>query len=224
MKKSSRGLSTVVSVMILVLLVIVAVGIVAVVVNNIINKNIDQTDNCGLKSLSKITLDKRYTCYYNRTAEGPLGICNNDAQCLIPDMNYVCMKPGTPQSYCLYSDGHQYISVSMGDVEVDKLIVTLIDDRSSKNYEIVDGVVKGDILNYIPGDLYGGAPNQPPLILKKNEGHTYFTALNMLPTENEKPNSVKIRPVIGGNTCEVADEIREIGFCNPDDGFPDIIP
>ncbi len=221
MKKSSRGLSTVVSVMILVLLVIVAVGIVAVVVNNIINKNIDQTDNCGLKSLSKITLDKRYTCYYNRTAEGPLGICNNDAQCLIPDMNYVCMKPGTPQSYCLYSDGHQYISISMEDVEVDKLIVTLIDDKGSKNYEIVDGVFKYDIKNYVPGITLGDSSN---LILKKNEGHTYLVHITYLPTANEKPNSVKIRPVIGGNTCEVADEIREIGFCNPDDGFPDIIP
>ncbi|MBS3066158.1 hypothetical protein J4229_03890 [Candidatus Pacearchaeota archaeon] len=223
MKKSSRGLSTVVSVMILVLLVIVAVGIVAVVVNNIINRNINQTDNCGLKSLNKITLDKRYTCFYNRTAEDSITGCPSTPCVDIPGSIDVCMNPGV-NGYCIHITGFQYISVSMGNVEVDKLIVTLTDDRGSKNYEIIDGVVKGDILNYIPGDLYGGAPNQPPLILKKNEGHTYFTALNMLPTENEKPKSVKIRPVIGGNTCEVADEIREIGFCNPDDGFPDIIP
>jgi hypothetical protein len=60
--KNRRGISTVLETVIMIALVISAISIIWVVVNNLVQKNIDQTSSC-FGVFGKVTLNPRYTCY-----------------------------------------------------------------------------------------------------------------------------------------------------------------
>lgn len=59
--KNKRGLSTVISVIILILLTLAVVSSVWVIVNNILNEKIDKSKACDL-NFDKLTLNSEYTC------------------------------------------------------------------------------------------------------------------------------------------------------------------
>ncbi len=65
--KNKRGLSMVVTVVILILLALVAVGLVWSIVKNLINKKIEEME-C-IDTLNKLSLNNRYTCYNSTSKE-----------------------------------------------------------------------------------------------------------------------------------------------------------
>jgi len=129
-KDNKRALSTVVSVLILVALTISAVGIVFVMVNNYLRDQTAKTEKCA-NLLNKITLNEKYTCFWNKT--------DNSAP----------PKPDNPK---------MFISVHVADVDLDKIIITLNSNTGSKNYEVANGITNTEILNYIPLSIVDNTP------------------------------------------------------------------
>ena len=94
-------------------------------------------------------------------------------------------------------------SLSIGDVEVDKIIVAVGSSETIKSYEISDEEKEIDGLTRYPSN------NLTVVSLPgKNSGYTYratgFTG---------KIDSIQIAAVINGNQCEVSDSISEIEIC-----------
>ncbi len=71
MKLNSKGLSAVVTTVILIALVMASISIVWVVVQNLVQKNLDQAQSC-FDIYDKITIDKTLSCY--NTSSGKLKI------------------------------------------------------------------------------------------------------------------------------------------------------
>ncbi|PIN88877.1 hypothetical protein COU57_07000 [Candidatus Pacearchaeota archaeon CG10_big_fil_rev_8_21_14_0_10_32_14] len=226
--KGKRGLSTVVTVLLFVMLTVVAVVIVYGVVSSLINKNIDDTKKCGPDTLNKLTLNKRYTCFFNETElDGGVRLLHDCTIDCEPPPGYIgsCKNVGSGDSQCYKTKGYQYVSINVGDIEIEKVIVGLSDGLDSKAYEIVAGAnpATSSVYNYGVGPTdYDGVESGPPSELKlaKKQGKTYVIRYDALPTVNYKPSKVVISPVIGGKTCGTGDQVLEIPSCDPAFGFP----
>jgi uncharacterized protein YxeA len=109
------------------------------------------------------------------------------------------------QYTCYEQSGNKYtlrFSLSVGDVKVNKIIVSVSSAGSVKSYSIVGGTT-------IPGLVMYSGTNPKTIILPgKNSGLTYnatgFTS---------KIDSVQIAPVFGTTQCEVSDSFSEIENC-----------
>ncbi len=93
-------------------------------------------------------------------------------------------------------------SLNIGDVDIDKVLVSVSSASAVKSYEIskTEGTISG-LSMYPSGSLQVKLP-------EKNAGLTYkatgFTS---------KIDSMQIAPVIGGNLCSVSDSFSEIENC-----------
>lgn len=112
-------------------------------------------------------------------------------------------KVGVNSEYTCYDvdEDEMHVSVEVGDVDIDGLLIVITDETSSVSFELTnEEALIGNLKNYdetyqvkVPG---------------KNAGSTYI-ARNIV----ETPLSIKIAPKINGNLCE-GDTFTNIGFCS----------
>jgi len=158
--KNKKGLSAIVSSLLMVLLVIVIVGVVWGIVNNIIK---DQTDTSCFGNYGKIKFNNDYTCYNSLT---------NELQ----------------------------FSIDVGDIEVEKLIIDLVDIDGSESIEIPTS-------NNPKIKRYNGVYGETILLPAKNGGKTYVIK------DYGEIDSIRVSPFINGQRCEVSDSVNEFYDC-----------
>lgn len=103
------------------------------------------------------------------------------------------------------TNGEVQFFISLGDLEVSGILVSLEGVSGGKSFKISNGASFQYLKNY--GGVYGEIINVPG----KNSGTTYVVDLTSLGISGLK--SIKIAPEIGGNQCEVSDSISAIGNC-----------
>jgi hypothetical protein len=166
-QKNSKGLSEVVTTMILIALSLAALVVVWGFVSNFINKEIGSSESC-FGNYDKIKLNKQYTCY----------------------------EPLVGGNYELR------FSLGIGDISVDKVIVSVYSESAVKSYTITNSpqIISG-LTMYPSGETQIVLPG-------KNSGVTYkatgFTS---------KIDSIEIAPTINSNQCEISDSFSEIDNC-----------
>lgn len=157
---NSKGLSAIVTTLILVALSIAAVVLVWMFMNNLIKKEINKTESC-FGNFDKIKINEQYTC------SG--------------------------------SDFFQF-SLMIGDINIEKVIVSVASEGAVNSYEITNTLGPIEGLTMYDGSL-------DIILPAKNSGLTYII-------NNPAPvDSIQIRPVIGGTTCDMSDSISEIEIC-----------
>ena len=77
--KNKRGLSGVVSVLILVMLVVVLISIVWVMVNNLVRDRLDEAESC-FGVFDQITINGKYTCYNSSSYDIQFSISLSDIE------------------------------------------------------------------------------------------------------------------------------------------------
>lgn len=91
-----------------------------------------------------------------------------------------------------------FISIGVGDIDVEKIIIAVSGASSSSSYELNETGGSPQLKNYT-----GGTEIKMP---EKNSGLTYRLAV-------ERPDSIKVIPVIGGKQCDVTDSTSIISSC-----------
>ena len=170
--QSKKGVSGVVTTVLLIVLVMAAVAIVWGIVQNTLNKQIDSSKSC-FGNFEKVTINPVYTCY-----------------------NLV-----SPGVYTVQ------FSLSIGDIEVDEVVVSVLSDGSTKGYTLITdetGVQVPGLANYDSTGFGTDSIKLPGI----NGGETYiangFTA---------EPDLIKIKPTLDGEPCGVSDTISGIETC-----------
>ncbi len=97
-------------------------------------------------------------------------------------------------------------SLNIGDIEVDKVIVSVSSEGTSKSYTLVNGsgVEVVGLGNY-PNPNFGTDLIRLPV---KNAGLTYVASGFIA-----KADLIKIAPVINDQQCEISDTLANIGAC-----------
>ncbi|MCK4647832.1 hypothetical protein KAT24_02795 [Candidatus Pacearchaeota archaeon] len=165
--KNHKGLSGVITAIILIALVLAATVIVWGVVNNLIRKQMESSEAC-FGNYDKVTINGIYTCYDS------------------------------------IDDTFQF-SLNIGDIEVDKVIVSVSSEGSTNSYTLTNDAQP------IPGLANYSSTGFGTDFIKlpgKNAGRTYIAS-----GFTEKPDLIKIAPIIGGQQCEVSDTISNIEVC-----------
>jgi hypothetical protein len=110
-----------------------------------------------------------------------------------------------PQYTCYETAGtNKYnirFSLSIGDVSVDKVIISVSSANAIKSYEITNTLQTVSGLKPVPSGSQVVLPG-------KNSGLTY-NATGFTST----PDLIKIAPVIGGTQCDTSDTISQIEDC-----------
>jgi hypothetical protein len=92
-------------------------------------------------------------------------------------------------------------SLSIGDIDVEKVVVSVSSAGDTKGYELTNQVYLGE-------DLTKYGPEGDVKLPAKNGGSTYvasgFTA---------SPDSIQLTPVIQGKQCDTSDTLSEIDDC-----------
>lgn len=159
-----KGLSGVITVVIMVALVMVAATIVWGVVNNILKNKLGEAKSC-FDIFGKITINNMYTCYNSSS---------NEVQ----------------------------FSISIGDIDVDELIILISSEGATKNFRITNTASSITGLTNYPS---GSSDIKLP---EKNSGLTYIAS------GFNQPDSIEIVPVINGEQCDVSDSLYEIDNCS----------
>jgi|GEM_PF-865758 len=166
-RKGRKGLSTVVTTVLLIGLGVVAAALVWVFVNRFLENQMN-TESC-YGNFDKVTINGEYTCF-NKTS---------------------------PSNYNLR------FSLSVGDIDIGRAVVSVSSASAMKSYEItnISQAVAG-LTMYPSGSSLVSLPG-------KNSGLTYqatgFPA---------KIDSIKVAAYIGGTLCETSDSVSEIESCD----------
>ena len=91
-------------------------------------------------------------------------------------------------------------ALSIGDVDVDEILVSISTQTETGSFTITNAEQLIGGLEYFTG----AGPVKLP---DKNGGKTYFYNFN------DRPDSIKIAPLIGGTQCEVSDTVTDIDDC-----------
>lgn len=94
-------------------------------------------------------------------------------------------------------------SITRGDIELDKILVSISSEGEMKTFEIPG--TYDNVKNYKDGE-YDEALTLP----EKNAGLTYVSQ-----GWSEKPDLVEISLVIEGIPCQVSGSLSDIDFCTP---------
>ncbi len=162
---NKKGLSEVVTTVIMIALVLLASVLVWTIINNLIQGKIKDSESC-FGNAEKVTLEKKNICY---------------DESLIPNK--------------------VRFAISMGDVEVDEVLVSISTDAETKSFEIGKSNLTIENLTYLDGSSPVKLPN-------KNGGKTY-----LYQWAGFQPTSIKIAPVIDGTQCEMSDSSSDIDSC-----------
>lgn len=121
--------------------------------------------------------------------------CFGNAEKITINRQYTCYEQ-TGSNYKLR------FSLSVGDINVSKIVVSVSSGGSVKSYNIMNGTAISNLA------MYSGVNPSTILLPLENAGLTYnatgFTT---------KIDSIQIAPVISGTQCEVSDAISEIENC-----------
>ncbi len=103
---------------------------------------------------------------------------------------------------CYNTSSNEFLfSVNVGDIDVEKIVVSISGQGTTKSYTLTDSEEDIGLLKY---------PSKNPLVEKpgKNSGLTYISN-----DFSSKPDSIRISPVIGNTQCEVIDSMQVIESC-----------
>lgn len=98
MKANKKGLSGVVTVVILIALAIALVAIVWAVVNNLVTKQLGEAGSC-FGTFDKITINQRFTCYNSSSGELQFSINIGDIE--VDDVLVAVASQGTSSSFTI---------------------------------------------------------------------------------------------------------------------------
>ncbi len=98
-----------------------------------------------------------------------------------------------------FSSNEFLISVGIGDVDIEKVIISVSGSGTSNSYELNRTGGSSELRNYT-----GGTDIKIP---DKNSGLTYRLSLS------GRPDSMKIFPVAGGKQCDATDSATGISSC-----------
>ena len=90
------------------------------------------------------------------------------------------------------------ISIGVGDLDVEKIIIAVSSESASNSHELTETSQDIDLKNY---DGTSGVK-----MPGKNSGLTYRLS-------GERPDSIKVIPVISGKQCDVTDSTSSITSC-----------
>jgi len=93
-------------------------------------------------------------------------------------------------------------SLSVGDVKVDKIVVSVSSASAIKSYEIANGTTISGL------SMYSGDDPDTIILPNKNSGLTYNAT-----GFSSNVDLIQIAPVIGGSSCDVSDTISQIEDC-----------
>jgi hypothetical protein len=166
-QKNNRGLSAIVTTVILIALSMAALALVWGFINNFINERIDSNQAC-FGNLDKVKINGQYTCY-EAVAGGKFNL---------------------------------RFSLSVGDVDVEKITVLVTSEGNTKNYVITNEnqIVTG-VTRYPSGEAQIIVPG-------KNSGMSYLAT-----GFDSEMDSIDIAPTIDGTLCEISDSFAEIYNC-----------
>ena len=112
-------------------------------------------------------------------------------------------KVSLEQRYTCYNSSSKItqFSITIGDINVSKVVVAISGAGATKSYEIAREPTT------IPGltDYYGNSEIKLP---NKNEGLTYRSS-----DFDSKPDSIKLYPVVNKKQCDATDTITELSSC-----------
>lgn len=108
-----------------------------------------------------------------------------------------------PTYTCYNSSTNEFLfSVSVGDIDVDKIIVSVSGQGTTKSYTFTESEEDIGLLSY---------PDRNSTVKKpdKNAGLTYISS-----DFASRPDTIRVSPVIGGTQCDVIDSIQTIESCS----------
>lgn len=101
------------------------------------------------------------------------------------------------------SNGEFLFSISVGDINLESIVVLVSGQGTTKSYTLTKEVNTGlGLLRYPQRDANVKMPGN-------NSGLTYISD-----EFESKPDSIRISPVIGGTQCDVVDSILTIERCS----------
>ncbi len=160
-----KAMSEVVTTIIMVVLVLALIAVVWGVINNMVNKELKNTEAC-FGNFNKVSINEAYTCYN------------------------------------LSSGGFDF-SVSVGDTNVDKIIIMLGSQGTTSSITLnsTSQNITG-VKNYPSNTTGVSAPGA-------NSGKTYIYY-----GFSSAPEYIRVSPVIGGETCQESDSLTNIEDCS----------
>ncbi len=100
------------------------------------------------------------------------------------------------------TSGELYFSINIKDLNLTKMLISVASDVGSKSYTLTNQ------MKTIPGLLsYPNRGNQV-VLPSANSGLTYIST-----DFSEKPDSIKIAPIVNDDQCEISDAINGIEYC-----------
>ena len=100
-----------------------------------------------------------------------------------------------------YSSEELLVSIEIGDIELEKLLVSISGKGTSKSFNLYEGA-NYDYVRKYPSGAYNESLNLPG----KNSGATYVV-------KTTKVSIIELAPIINGQQCEVSDSLSEIDDC-----------
>lgn len=109
------------------------------------------------------------------------------------------------KQYTCKSSTEAQVSILIGDLKIDGILVALAGNSASKSFELKNGSTSAAI------KMYNGTYGQSLSLPSENAGLTYVIDLSGFGVSDA--SSVKISPIMNGNQCEVSDSVDELGAC-----------
>jgi len=109
-----------------------------------------------------------------------------------------------PAYTCYNTSNNEFLfSVNVGDIDAEKVIVLVSGQGTTKSYTLTADVnTELGLLRYPQRDANVTMPD-------KNAGLTYISN-----DFTERPDSIRVSPIIGGTQCDVTDSIQTIESCS----------
>lgn len=137
-------------------------------------------------AFDKITINKVYTCYDS--------VDNTEA-------GYT---------------GETQISIKLDDIELDKIIVSVLYQGNSKSFELI----QDQEYVFLREATSGSSFSTPINLLGRNSGKSYIidtrSAFFGFGSTSGSPESITIAPVVDGERCQTVDSAVEIEQCGQD--------
>jgi flagellin-like protein len=105
------------------------------------------------------------------------------------------------------SNNELRVLIELTNIKPDKLIISVSDDTGSKSFIIEDGITSENIKRF------AGNYNEEINLPAEHSGINYVFKLDSVGI-TKNPRSVRIAPVIGGETCEIIDSNFNIVNCD----------
>ena len=186
--KNHKGLSGVITAVIMIALVMAAAGIVWGVVNNVLKGQMESSEAC-FGNYNKVTINSIYTCYNSELDTFQFSLNIGDIE--VDEVLVSVSSEGATNSYTLTNDAQTITGlfpyVTQG-FDCDEEILFCEGEEVCINGNCV-----------LPGEV---------MLPAKNAGLTYIAS-----GFSVKPDLIRIAPIISGQQCEVSDTVSNIEAC-----------